>query len=363
MITKLQLTLPFFFLTLQLFGQTVQADSVAGLNISLNETSGIIYLQNKIITHNDSGGQPVLYEIDTLTGNVARQVVVSNATNVDWEDICYDDTYIYIADIGNNLGNRTDLKVYKILISDYFITPNDTVIADVISFSYSNQTDFTLQQYSTNFDAEALISYDDSLYIFTKNWGNNKTNIYALSKNVGSYSISVIDSIDTQGLISGAVYNEQANQIVLVGYGYNSPFMVVINSVTSNVFSNADVNKYNLLVSGSFQVESICNYNTSGYYITSENYNTQPSVLSRLSTDGLMGVYSLPAIKSVYPNPFNEVLILKQFNNSEISIFNSLGELVYSKYIQSDDFQINTSHFLPGIYFLKTNSTTYKLIK
>ncbi len=347
----------------QAFCQIVQADFVIGLEATLSETSGIIILQDKLITHNDSGGQPILYEIDTLTGNVARQVVLSNATNVDWEDICFDDDYIYIGDIGNNLGNRTNLKVYKILISDYFNTPNDTVNAEVISFSYSNQTDFTPQQYSTNFDAEALISFNDSLYIFTKNWGNNKTNIYALSKDAGTYSISAIDSIDTQGLISGAVYNESNNQLVLVGYGYNAPFIVFIQPITSSQFSNAIINKYNLAVSGSFQVESICNFDSEVYYLTSEKYNTQTTTLSRFSTNGLMAVNSVANNNIVYPNPFKDELILKGFNNSQLDIYNSLGQLVYSQKIQMNDYIINTNNFEPGIYFLKTEAVTFKLIK
>ena len=40
---------------------------------------------------------------------------VNKEENVDWEDITQDETHIYIADFGNNNGNRTDLKIYKIL--------------------------------------------------------------------------------------------------------------------------------------------------------------------------------------------------------------------------------------------------------
>lgn len=354
----------FFGLVTRLtFCQTIQADSIVNLDVSLNETSGIVILQNKIITHNDSGGNPFLFEIDTLNGTITRQVVVSNATNVDWEDICFDDDYIYIGDIGNNLGNRTNLKVYKILISDYFNTPNDTVNAEIISFSYSNQTDFTPQQFSTNFDAEALISFNDSLYIFTKNWGNNKTNIYALSKDTGNYSISVVDSIDTQGLISGAVYNESTHQIVLVGYGFNAPFIVFIQPITSSQFSNANISKYNLTVSGSFQVESICNFDSEVYYLTSETYNTQQGILSRFSSDGLLVVNSIPHTSTIYPNPFKDELILRGFNNLKVDIYNSLGQLLLSQKIQSNDYIINTNNFEPGIYFLKTETTMVKLIK
>jgi hypothetical protein len=71
------------------------------------------FYNNNIITHNDSGGQANLYEINASTGAVLRTVAITNATNVDWEDIAQDALYIYIGDIGNNFGNRTDLKYIK----------------------------------------------------------------------------------------------------------------------------------------------------------------------------------------------------------------------------------------------------------
>jgi hypothetical protein len=70
------------------------------------------FCNNNIITHNDSGGQANLYEINASTGAL-RTVAITNATNVDWE-YAQDASYIYIGDIGNNFGNRTDLKIYKI---------------------------------------------------------------------------------------------------------------------------------------------------------------------------------------------------------------------------------------------------------
>ena len=153
---------------------------ISELPDEINETSGLIFLENKIITHNDSGYDPILYETDSINGQITRKVVIENAINTDWEDICYDDEYIYIGDFGNNYGNRTDLKVYKIARSEYF--NYDTVTATVIEFSYKEQIDYSNQLFETNFDAESIVSIDDSLYIFSKKYGNFKSYIYSLSK-------------------------------------------------------------------------------------------------------------------------------------------------------------------------------------
>ena len=60
----------------------------------VKETSGLLFLNGKIITHNDSGDDANLYEIDSLSGLLLRTISISNATNVDWEDISQDDPHI-----------------------------------------------------------------------------------------------------------------------------------------------------------------------------------------------------------------------------------------------------------------------------
>ena len=139
------------------------------LDSGLHENSGLILLNNRLISFQDSGNEPLLLEIDSVNGEILRTVFIDNATNIDWEDICYDEENIFIGDLGNNDGNRTNLCVCKLTISDYLNTPNDTVSDQVINFSYQDQTDFSLSTWSTIYDAESLISYNDSLYIFTKN--------------------------------------------------------------------------------------------------------------------------------------------------------------------------------------------------
>ena len=82
--------------------QAQEISVVTELDPYIQETSGLIQINGKLITHNDSGGKPVLFEFNSSTGNVTREVVVNGVGSKDWEDICTDDTHIYIADIGNN---------------------------------------------------------------------------------------------------------------------------------------------------------------------------------------------------------------------------------------------------------------------
>ena len=108
------LFLSFLFIVFSAGAQDLGALCV--LDGSIEESSGMIFLDGRTITHNDSGGGAILFEVDQQTCKVTRQVAIANATNRDWEDIEQDGTYIYIGDIGNNNGTRQDLKIYRILI-------------------------------------------------------------------------------------------------------------------------------------------------------------------------------------------------------------------------------------------------------
>mgnify|MGYP000029410152 FL=1 len=57
-----------------------QADAkdLGNLPDTVSETSGLIFHNGKLITHNDSGNEPQLFEIDTVTLEITRTVTVSN---------------------------------------------------------------------------------------------------------------------------------------------------------------------------------------------------------------------------------------------------------------------------------------------
>jgi hypothetical protein len=340
------------------FPLTVQGQELillTALHDSLRETSGLIYLNQKLITHNDSGGKPALYEIDSISGEIIRTVVISNATNVDWEDICYDSTYLYIGDFGNN-GSRTDLRIYRLPILSYLTTVNDTVTVDTIQFNYSDQTDFTPNQFSTNFDAEALVSFNDSLYIFTKNWGNNWTNIYALPKTPGNYQIFKVDSLNSEGLVTGATYNPVSNTIVLIGYTFVSPFIIEISNFTFNELSSGTIKRY--LISPppdySIQMESITTLTQNRHYITAEEFASLKSALYRLDTDNVLGLEYHEEITSlIYPNLRSDFVQIKYEDLLTVEIYDLHGIL---QKISSNE-QIYISDLRKGVYIILIKSS------
>jgi len=333
------------------------------LDIAVNETSGLLYLNNTLITHNDSATTNQLFDVDTSTGAVTRTVTITNASNTDWEDLTHDGTYIYIGDFGNYEGDRTNLKVYRIAIADYFASTS--VTADLIRFSYSNQTDFTSSPIATNFDAEGLIHYNNKLYVFSKNWLNGDTDIYELSKEPGIHSISIIDTISAQGLISGATYNPLDNSIILIGYDVNGAFIIQLNGFNSGLFSNGTVVKTSMNVPNnySFQVEAIIPINVNEYYVSAEEYSSNASGLYSFNVSTLsITAYDDIAV-SFYPNPAKDVISLSH-EDCETKIYAITGQLVKT----SSNKKIDISDLSTGIYLVKiqgkgnVNSTTKRLL-
>jgi len=256
----------------------------ANLDTKLNETSGLLWWNNQVWTHNDSGGEPALFAVDAATGKITKKVTVSNATNIDWEDIAQDNTYIYIGDIGNNAnGNRRDLKIYKVRKSD--VSTKATVKASIINFSYDDQTNFTpTGSNNTNFDCEALIAYGDSLFLFSKDWIDNKTRLYKLPKKPGTYKAANIGELNVQGLITGADIIAAKKVIVLTGYNaVVTPFIYLLYDFTGNHFFAA--NKRKAGISQSFlQAEGICAISNTDFYMSNERLQTLFTTKAKLQT-------------------------------------------------------------------------------
>ena len=79
------------------------------------ESSGLAtssYDSSLVLTHNDSGGAPEYFLVDTRTGATVARVHVPGAKNVDWEDIAVSGHTVYLADIGDNRGTRRNVTIY-----------------------------------------------------------------------------------------------------------------------------------------------------------------------------------------------------------------------------------------------------------
>jgi hypothetical protein len=90
-------------------------------NKKIDEASGLVFSKNHpdiLYTHNDSGGDPVVYIIDTL-GKEIGKIKLSGVENRDWEDIAIGPgpdpkrSYIYVGEIGDNNGVYKKVRIFR----------------------------------------------------------------------------------------------------------------------------------------------------------------------------------------------------------------------------------------------------------
>jgi hypothetical protein len=260
--------------------KTIALDTVQlHLDKIINETSGIVKIGETFWTHNDSGGEPALYQFDPLSGHIIRTVMVKGAKNNDWEELASDSTYVYIGDFGNNLGNRKNLVIYKVLIAD--VLSQEMVEAEKIHFSYPDQNTF-FNGYNHNHDAESMVAYGDSLYLFSKNWQNMRSKLYSLPKSAGTYDAHLISEFDSRGTLTAATLSDNGLSLFLLGYNPGNgfqPFIWIIEDWNENNFFSGTKERYNFSVN--LQTEAIIMANDSTLFISSENEDGEfPSLYS-----------------------------------------------------------------------------------
>lgn len=243
----------------------------------LRETSGLIAFNGRLITHNDSGNEPLLYEFDQETLEIVRTVTVVGAINTDWEALTQDQDFIYIGDIGNNNGDRTNLNILKIAKTDY--QNNTMVSAETIAFSYEDQINFATTP-NSDFDAEALFSFRDVLIVLTKQWQQQGTVAYRIPKDPGTFVAPRLDSNQINGLVTDATYDEASNTLFIVGYSnILVPFFGSFNDLNANSLFGGTARKTDLDI-GFTQVEAITGTSASEFFITSEAFSNPPVINS-----------------------------------------------------------------------------------
>lgn len=244
------------------------------LSDTLKETSGLIAFDDLFWTHNDDH-DTTIYGLDSI-GKIQKQIKLEKVKNIDWEEISQDSSYIYIGDFGNNYrGNRKDLQILRIEKKSFL---ENKALIDTISFSYSNQTDFTnLKPNQTDFDCEAFVVSKDSIYLFTKQWSQNKSGVYVLPKNPGNYIAKLKNTLRVRGLITGATLTAK-NEIVLCGYTKKLKTMLyLITDLKDSNFSAA--NKRKIKLSLRFhQIEGITQRNQELFYLSNESFIKKPIV-------------------------------------------------------------------------------------
>lgn len=248
------------------FAQDVEVLSPAlsfNLHEDLEESSGLIYWEESLWSHNDSKDN-TLYRIDLSNGDIIDEIELQGAVNTDWEDIAQDGEFIYIGDIGNNSGSRKDLHILRISKKSLLKGIPDF---EIISFSFEDQEDFTPRPQATDFDCEAMVVHDDQIFLFTKEWISGGTSEYALPNSPGKHLARKVRSYPVEGLITGADVSYDGNSLILCGYStLIQPFLYILEDESSKALKRIPLAlPYN-------QVEGVAIKSKNEVYISNEYF-------------------------------------------------------------------------------------------
>ena len=265
--------LPYFFLSVAaLFGQKIT--ETVPLPMALNETSGLATFNGHLLTQNDSGGQPSLYEFNSQ-GILLNTYSIEKAKNKDWESLAQDDRFLYVGDHGNNKASRKDLKIYKIQWNETFF---ETI--GEIRFRYGLQERFEKRNRNA-FDAEGLVALGNVLLLFSKNRLTQNTEVYQIPKVLGDYELYPKTVVSVNSLITGADYDQKSKVLALTGYSFDGiQYLYRVKNFDAATLNFERLEKVEIPYPNA-QIEAVKVIDAQHFWVTSEEEQTyhQPVLL------------------------------------------------------------------------------------
>ena len=252
--------------------QTIE--NVVELPVEIDETSGLEYFEGNFLTHNDSGGKPILY-LFSEAGELLENYLIPNAKNKDWEDLTRDEDLIYISDTGNNNGSRKKLKILMVDPKKNFDLVGE------IKIKYENQENFEKRN-KHPYDVEAIAALPKSLVLFSKNRKTFTTELYFIPKKEGSYSLKPKRSLPVNSLITGADYNDRLKLFALVADNKEGEqFIYTLPNFNSKKLEELQFIKHKIPVDRA-QIEAIKIIDQNTFWVTSEAKGKNPPRLFKI---------------------------------------------------------------------------------
>lgn len=253
----------------------------------LKEVSGVAKDGNALWAIADNS-KNTMYKLD-LTGNISKKIVINNVNFINAEAITSDHHYVYIGDVGDNNGTRPFRSIFRILKTD--LDNNKNIRGEEIRFTFPDEG-FIKKKKQNNFDCEAIMSYRDSIYLFSKRRDDGRTELYALPKLPGSYVARSIGKFKVKGLITDADVNPEGNEVAIIGYeeGHTRPFIYIFSNFKGDHFFSGNYKRYELASNKKidWQVESIAYADDNSFFLSCEKTADVPNTLYRINKSDLV---------------------------------------------------------------------------
>lgn len=215
-------------------------------SVEISESSGLAVsgCQNNVFwTHNDSGGGPFLYAFNAA-GETLGVWRVSEASNVDWEDMATivsadGKCDLYIADVGDNERKRDVLTIYR--FAEPSVAANSSNLSREKAVATEKAESLRFKYPNGRHNAEALLvnPITGAIYAVTKS-SNGPAEVFGLDAKFNSSEVqTAIKLADISlpaspvGLVTGGAISPDGKRIVMCDYSAGYEFTL---PATANAF-------------------------------------------------------------------------------------------------------------------------------
>lgn len=329
---------------------------------SVQETSGLFFYDGMYWSHNDDT-EAMFFAVDSTTGDIVDTVLWDCLSNIDWEECHVNQTHLIIGDIGNNLGNRSDLKFFLIPLVDFYA--NDIAVVDTLQFVYEDQVSFSPSLNNHDFDAEAFLVSSDSIFIFSKCWASNSTKCYALPLISGNQIAQLRETYNVNGLITGATFFDQGQSVALCGYtSFLQPFVWLLWDYSSNGFFSGNKRRVELGLPF-HQVEAIVSRTNQQFYLSNERYVGALTIEQKWHQWNVSSLFQSPngvddasantQIGNPYPMPTTGLFQMDMMGPHcfwRYEIYNAQGEMIKRGSHLGNRMNFDLTSFPDGMYYV-----------
>lgn len=225
---------------------------------SIKEPSGITksrHYDDLYWLLSDSGNDPRVYPV-TRHGELyhgSKGVLINGAQNIDWEDLAINNQgQLLIADFGNNYNDRQDMVIY--VIDEPSPQAKTVELKHKWYFEFPDQTAYPAPQHDFNFDAEALFTVDEDIFVLSKNVSDTNTKLYRLKNPQGNMvnRLEYLGKYDVKGQATGADTSVNGKKLAITTY---QRIWLFERQDNNTHFFASKVSSYRFIAN---QVEAIC---------------------------------------------------------------------------------------------------------
>ncbi len=317
-------------------------------------TNNGVTLNSYTVSYTIDNGNPVSATVENITVDL-RQTNTFTFDNVNLEA----GEHTIVVTVSNPNGEADDVSDNSLTINVYSLDCNEPVaIPYSENFNDGIPVCYTVLDANNDANTWEIIGYEDDATNFSPMYycgevGDDYLITQPLAFETGDYTFSFDYSASVY-----AAYNAIEKLKVFIG---NAPTAEAMNAGTTIVdFPNLSNLNFETFT-GTISIETAGTYYIGFYAYTTNGYYMLIDNISIVSENTAAIDENIASAIAVYPNPTNNIVTIANAEGQNITVVNSLGQVVANIENATSNQIIDVSNFANGTYFVKVNAEIVKL--